>query len=126
MIAAYRVTLLHLQRFAGTRSWGASRRILAVICALSLLAVSLAHAVDDADAAAPRTSIVLLKSSTGQPDQKAPGAVPCHHCFCCTGAMAEPMFITSVASRIGSDLVALPIAEMHSHDPALQTPPPKL
>jgi hypothetical protein len=117
--------LLHARLCAAAIAWAFGRKAIAAICALSLFSVGLAHAIDNANEPAPISSIVFLKSPADQTQQQPSTVLPCDHCFCCTGATFEPLFVAAVVSRIESEFVALPIPALHSHDPTLQTPPPK-
>lgn len=113
------VTVLH--RWFGTRL----RRIIAVVCAISFLAVGITHALDDANGLSTGDAAILINVSADMPDGKTAPVVPCDHCYGCTGAIAPMPYASAVIAKLAAAFVVPPESEPDAHGPSLNTPPPK-
>jgi hypothetical protein len=99
--------------------------MVAVLCAVAFLTVGMAHALNDCDGIGSGSEIVLLKKAADLPAGKTVPAVPCDHCYGCTGAMDAPPCATAIVGRVETDYIVAAAAALHPHGPLLHTPPPK-
>ena len=112
------------QRRGSALSFAGARRLVSVLCAFAFLTVGLAHAFTEHDEV--RSQIVASNISSDQPTGTAGHAVPCDHCYQCTGAVAPIDCVVTVVSQVETDLFIVPVLALHSHAPGFHTPPPKL
>jgi hypothetical protein len=122
------VTMSHGRRTGFATLRAGVRRFMAVLCAFAFLTVGMTHVLCDYDGHGNASQTVLSADSTGSADQPAGStghAVPCDHCYGCTGAVMPLGCASAVAARSGTDLIVLPVAALRAHSPGFHTPPPK-
>ena len=119
------VTLSHGRRGGFAKSRAGLRRLVAVLCAFAFLTVGMAHALYDCDAPKIASQTVLSANSADQPTGAVGHAVPCDHCYGCTGAVAPFGCTSAIVGHSETGLVVLPVAALRAHSPGFHTPPPK-
>ena len=109
------------------RPWAVARfrRLVAVFCAFAFLTVGMAHALNDCDGIGSGSTPVSVKTADVQPVGKTAPAVPCDHCYGCTGALDAPAMAAATIGKVETDFVMTTVAAMRAHGPGLGTPPPK-
>ena len=118
--ACNNVTAPPLLSFAGLR------RLVAVLCAFAFLTVGMAHALTECDGIGAGSQTVVSNVSPTSRPARTGHAVPCDHCYGCTGAVAPLACVirrSSAASRPTSS--SCPLLALHAHAPGFHTPPPK-
>ncbi|MEW6451338.1 MAG: hypothetical protein AB1490_11840 [Pseudomonadota bacterium] len=106
-------------------SFAGFRRLVAMLSAFAFLTVGMAHAIIECDGFGAGTQTIVSNVAPDQPAGPVGHAVPCDHCYGCTGAMT-PLVCTSVfVGRIETDFVIAAAAPLGAHAPGFQTPPPK-
>lgn len=123
MSAGRHVTLLRGLRAA--TSVAGFRRLVTVLCAVAILTVGMAHALNDFDGIGSGSEIALLEKAADLPAGKTVPAVPCDHCYGCTGAMDAPTCGAAIVGRVETGHIVTAAAELQPHGPLLHTPPPK-
>src|SRR4051812_34224847 len=98
-------------------SYAGIRRLVAVLCAFAFLTVGMAHALTECDGLGAGTQTIASSLSPSQPAGNSGHAVPCDHCYGCTGAVAPFALAMTVISSIKTDLVALPVLALRAHAP---------
>ena len=106
-------------------SFAGFRRLVAMLCAFAFLTVGMAHALTECGGLGAGTQTIASNVLPDQPTGTSGHAVPCDHCYGCTGAVAPFASVMTGISSLKTDLVVLPVLALRAHAPDFQTPPPK-
>jgi len=108
-----------------TRRGSAPARLIAIVCAVAILAVGFAHNVHQLS---QPMSIVTVQVDTGAandlPDTPKNSAVVIEHCFGCSAMALADLALPFIPHRIAADLPMRKIDEKRPHAPAVEIPPP--
>jgi hypothetical protein len=125
MSISLHVTMSHGRRLWVARIAAGLRRLVAVFCAVAFLSVGMAHALNNCDGLGVASQATVSDNSADQPIGTPGDAVPCDHCYGCTGAVALLSYTSAVVGNALTDLVISTVAAPQPYAPGFHTPPPK-
>lgn len=100
-------------------------RLVAVVCAVAILAAGFAHSVHQSNEPMP---IVAMQADSGTandlPDTPKKSPVVIEHCFGCSIIALTDLALSFVPHRIAADLPMRRVDEKRPHSPAVEIPPP--
>lgn len=102
--------------------------MVAVLTLFALLVASLGHICEHRPSSSNGPQLAITASASGPINVDLPdgNTLGCHHCAACTGVVL-PEAVLAGASDVLTTLAFSSVAPyLHSHGPALHTPPPKL
>jgi hypothetical protein len=114
-----------LRPLMSTLRSSAPRRVMAVVCAVALLAVGFAHSIDNFHAPMPIVAMQAdLGSFDGFPDTSKTAPGPIEHCHGCS-TIALPVLAQPIGPiPMVAKLPAPRLDSVRSHSPLAETPPP--
>ena len=108
-----------------TRRGSVPARLMAVVCALAILAAGFAHSVHQSN---EPMLIVAMQADGGAaddlPDTPKKSPVVIEHCFGCSMIALADVALPFVPHRIATDLPMRRVEDKRPHSPAVEIPPP--
>ena len=100
-------------------------RLVAVVCAVSILSAGLAHSVHQSNELMPIVAMQSDANATNDlPDAAKKSPVVIEHCFGCLVIVLADLAQPFVPHRLATDLPMRRVDEKRPHSPAVEIPPP--
>jgi hypothetical protein len=125
-VGRYNIRFLHMmiRLFQRLKLWAPmARRCIAILCALAIISVSVAHGVQHFNA--PVTGVVIQADLSPADDGANTAMLAVDHCIGCSMSAMAAILFSLIPELAAADLPTFAFNEYRPHTPAAETPPPK-